>query len=98
MTNYIVYITPAANSDLRKAVDYYNTKLEGLGKRMAIEIDMILRKLANNPRIYSIRYNNVRAANTPTFPFLIFYKINEKAMFIQILRIFNTSMKPFWKH
>jgi len=94
--SYTFYITPSAYADIKVAVDYYNSRSNGLGSRMAIEIDQMLEKIALNPLIFSVRHRHVRAAKLPSFPFLIFYKINNKAKSIQVLRVFNTYMKPFW--
>jgi len=95
---YSIYLTPAAIADISIAIDYYNSKSEGLGKRMANEVDQVLSKIAALPQAYSIRYRDIRAAKTPSFPFLIFYKIKGKGTSIEVLRVFNTYQKPFWKH
>ena len=95
---YTIYVTPAASADIKIAVDYYNSKSNGLGQRMAGEADDVLGMIASNPKTYSIRYRDIRAAKIPSFPFLIFYKINEKNVIVQVLRVFNTYQRPFWKN
>jgi len=94
---YNIYLTPAALADMAVATDYYNSKSDGLGKRMAGEVDATLDRIFVNPKIYSIRYRDIRAAKVATFPYLVFYKIKERNKSIQVLRIFNTHQQPFWR-
>jgi plasmid stabilization system protein ParE len=95
---FTIYLSLRASKDIIDAVEYYNSKSTGLGKRLAFEVDTLLSKIANLPETYSLRYRNVRAAKVSTFPYLIFYKIEEAKSVIQVLRIFNTHQQPFWKH
>jgi hypothetical protein len=83
-------------TDLNTAKEYYNGKSEGLGKKMASEVDAVLNLIALNPFTFSTRYKDVRAANLHTFPYLIFYKIDTVKHSIFIIRVFNTYRKPFW--
>ena len=95
--DYTIYLAPSAIADITLAKDYYNSKSDGLGKRLAIEVDLMLYKVAAMPKIYSKRYRDIRAAKVPSFPYLIYYKIADKNKVIQVLRVFNTHQRPFWK-
>jgi hypothetical protein len=93
---YTVFITPPASADIMIAFEYYNSKSDCLGKRMTEEVDKLLNIISAMPQAYSMRYRNIRAAKIPSFPFLVFYKINEMNRSIQVLRVFNTHQQPFW--
>ncbi len=95
---FVLYLSPAASKDIIEAVNYYNSQSDGLGKRLAIETDTVLNNIAAAPKIYSFRYREIRAARIPSFPYLIYYTIDERNKLIQVLRIFNIHQKPFWKH
>ena len=94
---YTIYFTPSAIADITLAKDYYNSKSEGLGKRMAYEVDLALQHVAAMPKIYSKRYRDIRATKVSSFPYLIYYRIADKHSSIHVLRVFNTHQKPFWK-
>ena len=47
---YTVYLTSSAIADVTLAKDYYNSKSAGLGKRMAIEVDLTLTKIQLCPK------------------------------------------------
>jgi plasmid stabilization system protein ParE len=96
--SFSLYLSSRASKDINDAVNYYNSKSAGLGNRLALETDAVLSKIAELPETFSKRYKEIRAAKIPTFPYLIFYKIEERRHSIQVLRIFNTHQQPFWKH
>ena len=96
LMKYVIYLTPSALADIAMANGYYNSKSDGLGKRMVNEVDIVLNNIASNPHIYSVRYRDIRAAKVATFPYLIFYKIKEMNKSVEVLRVFNTHQQPFW--
>ena len=85
--DYTIYLAPSAIADITLAKDYYNSKSDGLGKRMVNEVDLMLHKVAIIPKTYSKRYRDIRAAKMPSFPYLIYYRIAEKN------KLINTSAK-----
>lgn len=93
---YSILITPTAAKDVVAATVYYNSKADGLGKRLTDEIEETLTRIAELPFSFSLRYRNIRAAKVPSFPYLLFYKINEQSQSIEVLRVFNTHQQPFW--
>ncbi len=68
---YTIYLTSSAIADVTMAKEYYNSKVDGLGRRMTSEVDMMLSKIADMPYVYSKRYVSIRAARVPSFPYLI---------------------------
>jgi len=94
--SYQIRLSPTADLDLDGAVLYYSAQLAGLGIRFASETNDALVKIGEMPFAYSIRYENVRAAKIRSFPYLIFYTIDERTKVINVLRIFNTHQKPYF--
>jgi toxin ParE1/3/4 len=93
---YAIKLSPSALADIIVARDYYNSKVDGLGRRMANEIDLVLNRIVAAPKANAVRYRQIRAAKVTSFPYLVFYKIEEKHKSIQVMRIFNTHQQPFW--
>jgi len=94
--SYTVLLTTSAVADITVAKEYYNSKNEGLGKKMANEIDIALSKISDRPEVYSKRYRDIRMAKIAVFPYLIHYIVIEKERTIRVLRVFNTHQKPLW--
>ena len=94
--SFQIRLSPIADLDLDAAVIYYNTQQTGLGIRFASETNDALMKIGEMPFAYSTRYENVRAAKIRSFPYLIFYTIDERIKVINVLRIFNTYQKPYF--
>jgi hypothetical protein len=95
---YVIYFSPRASVDIDNAIKYYDSQSNGLGKLLAIEIDVVLNKISELPNLCSVRYNNIRAAKLAVFPYLLFYKIDDRNNKVYVLRCFNTHQQPFWKH
>lgn len=94
MSNYRIFITPAALLDLEEAVEYYNSKADKLGDKLAVLVDNSLLQIANLPTAYGYRYKDVRGKFLKRFPYLILFRIDEPAKTIQVVRIFNTYQNP----
>ena len=86
-----------ANEELLKARDYYDKIIFGLGKQFIIEIENSLNKIKVSPFLYQLYLKEIRKCNTKTFPFSIYYDINDK--YIRILAIAHQKRKPdYWKN
>jgi toxin ParE1/3/4 len=93
---YTINLTPPAIEDIQTAMDYYNSHSPNLGYRFTDEVDNSLQAIAKLPEAYGYRYKNVRAKLLYKFPFLIFFIIDDKKFIVEVLRIFNTSLEPYW--
>ncbi len=93
---YSSYLTPTALNDIDSAVNYYNDKVTDLGFRFADEVDISLQAIALQPNAYTERYKEVRGKLVKKFPYLILYRTNNSTQYVEVLRIFNTSLNPYW--
>ena len=92
---YTINLTPTAVEDIQTAMDYYNSRSPNLGFRFTDEVDNSLQAIAKMPEAYGYRYKNVRAKLLYKFPFLIFFIIDDNKFNVEVLRVFNTSQKPY---
>lgn len=73
---YSVVLLTLAKDDIKQVALWYNDKQSGLGKRFTGEIRKSINILKQNPKTFSIRYNNVRTAVVSIFPFMIHYRVD----------------------
>ena len=88
---YSIKIEPEAKIDIQDAIDYYNFKEKGLGKKFYQTVVKSFDTLSQNP-FYQIRYNNIRCYYLKPFPYLVHYIVNEQNG--HILGVINTSKNP----
>ena len=88
-----IVIEPRALSDAQSAIDYYNEKQIGLGKKFNNALDKHILSLSKNP-FYQLKYKDYRALPIKKFPYLIIFFIDEKTDTVFITAIFNTNQNP----
>jgi hypothetical protein len=94
MTHPIV-LSADAIVDIDTAVEYYNSRSDGLGFEFADTLGRYFRKIVQLPTASSVRFDNIRVKPIDTFPYTIHFTIADDNSII-ILRVFNTNKKPFW--
>ncbi|SEO82171.1 ParE toxin of type II toxin-antitoxin system, parDE [Flavobacterium sp. CF108] len=88
-----IVIEPRALVDIQEAIDYYESKQNGLGEYFYQVIDEHLDTLSKNP-FFEIRYKDYRGLPTKKSPFIIFYFIDETVKTVYVMSVFNTSLNP----
>lgn len=91
---YRTVLLPAARRDIQEAAKWYNTQLDGLGKRVAQNVRNKVAAIKQNPFAFTIRYQDTRVAVLDIFPFLIHYFIDETEKRIVISAVLHTSRNP----
>lgn len=84
-------INSSAQLDLKSAIDWYESKQIGLGKRFLNEFEKTLSRIQANPYIFKVE-NNYRNALLDIFPYIVIFKMSDKK--IIILAVFNTHQNP----
>jgi plasmid stabilization system protein ParE len=92
--NYSFELKDHALNELTEAFLWYEKEQEGLGYLFRTKFLEKLNKICNNPYHYKVSYKNCHEALTDKFPFLIVYKIDEKAGCVIVVAIFHTSRNP----
>lgn len=91
---YTIEIEPEAVDDIQKAVDYYNSKKLGLGKRFFKTINQNIDYLTKYCYSFSIRYDDVRCMPVRNFPYMIHYVIKESKKKVGVKAVFSTYEDP----
>lgn len=90
-----VLVVPEARSELRAAVDYYESQADGLGKKLWLEVEEHLAWIAHHHTLPRLRPGGYRRVNLRVFPYLIAYMVRGDA--IWILAIAHSHREPdFW--
>ncbi|MDA7882574.1 type II toxin-antitoxin system RelE/ParE family toxin [Akkermansiaceae bacterium] len=90
-----VEFTTEARDDLFEAVDYYESKEEGLGGRMRDEISKIIRTVEGAPYLWSERSAGYRRVNCPVFPYYVAYVIRGERIVI-VAVVHGSRIPGFW--
>ncbi|MCF8449075.1 MAG: hypothetical protein K9G49_04305 [Taibaiella sp.] len=83
MAEYKLAITPRAVNDIQNAVNYYNSKQGGLGKKYYNDVSKQIASIIKAPFSRAIRYDDIRFGVLDKFPFAIHYNIDENMVIIQ---------------
>lgn len=99
MSSWKVIYSKEAKNHIKKAVEYYNDKSEGLGNRFYEKIKVADIKLKLNP-YFQVRYNTIRCLPLEVFPYMIHFEIDETQKLIKVYAIISTYVNPAtnWKH
>jgi plasmid stabilization system protein ParE len=79
---YEVIVQKEAILDILDAVEWYEDKRVGLGNEFALEVDICINRISNNPKNYSFINKNYRRLKTNRFPYLIIYEIEQGTVVI----------------
>lgn len=90
---FTVVIDPRAILDIQEAVDYYDSRQEGLGGYFYDTLTEHIETLKHAP-FFQIKYKDYHSFPIKKFPFILLYYIDEKIETIFILSVFNTSLNP----
>ncbi len=91
-----VELTSEAKEDLFEAVDYYEEKTRGLGKRLRDEVATILNTVSSAPYLWRERASGYRRINCPVFPYYIAYVIRDGT--IVVVALAASRRKPGYWH
>ena len=89
---YKFRVRPRAEHDTRRAFSWYEKQRPGLGRELALELDSIYERLAENPYLYADIHRGIRRAITRRFPYGVFYLIVESE--VRVLSVADMSRNP----
>jgi hypothetical protein len=90
--DFKLIVEPTADSDISKAIEYYDAQRKGLGKLFFEELIEKIHQIRTYPNSISIRYSHIRVATLYKFPYLIFYIVVDHV--IVVLAVLNSSRNP----
>lgn len=74
-----VILRPLAESDVREAAIWYESKREGLGANFTLELDALYERIAQNPLEFPEIGEGLRRALLRRFPYAVYFLIGEEA-------------------
>ncbi|MCA1837771.1 MAG: type II toxin-antitoxin system RelE/ParE family toxin [Actinobacteria bacterium] len=90
------FVRPEAQTDIREAARWYESREVGLGLRFLREIRTSLAHIADSPLRFPIVEEDIRRALVHKFPYSIYY-INELDS-VAIIGVFHQHRRPgAWK-
>lgn len=92
-----VYITPRAESDIRDAFLWYESKRQELGAEFVSEVQEGLDRIAESPAMFPVLDDGVRGALLRRFPYKIMY-LDEDSRIV-VLAVYHSRRHPQgWEH
>lgn len=91
---YKILVTPDARKQIEEAVMYY---MEHASKKVALKFLQDYKKVVADilkVRYFQVFYLNFRGRMMGTFPYIIFYTIDEEQEVIVIKAVFHTAQHP----
>jgi plasmid stabilization system protein ParE len=84
-----VFIRAAAETDLRKAGNWYERQREGLGDAFLASIAEVLAEIEETPERFPVYYREFRRALADRFPYKVFFRI--EGDIIVVFRILHAA-------
>ena len=81
-----------ASYEFRESVEWYESRVRGLGLRFTDEIDSTIERIKLNPDMYLEVVEDIRRIQANKFPFSLFYTMENDTLII--LRVFHNKRKP----
>ncbi len=95
---YKLIIADDADNDIEDAMDWYENKQKGLGKKYLFSVKASVKSIVKNPFAFATIYLQIRKANTKKFPYSLFYRINEISNEVVIFAVIhNSRSEKNWK-
>jgi plasmid stabilization system protein ParE len=92
--SFEVSLASDAVTDIENALVYFNQISIRLKNQFERELKTILRRLENNPFLFSIRYEQVRLCHFNKFPYSIHFRINQDLRMVIVLAVFHQHKNP----
>lgn len=89
---FTVIFTPAAQTELIEAQDWYETEAPGFGRRFRFAIDGLIERMSASPRQFPVTFKNVRRALLRRFPYMLFFVIEGETLYV--IACFHASRNP----
>ncbi len=95
---YSVIVTDDGDYDVEQAMDWYENKQKGLGKKYLNSFTNSIKLLIKNPFAFAVIFMEIRKVNTKRFPYSLFYQIDEKQNVVVVFAVIHSSRSDeAWK-
>lgn len=91
--NRVLFLSPAAKSDIREIAAWYDDEEQGLGGGFKSKFQDALRKIRTSPEAYRERNSSgIRLCHLSRFPYSVYFRIRKEN--IRVIAIIHTSRDP----
>lgn len=90
---YNLTILPDAQEEIQKAFEHYGQLSVSALTNFDNQLEEVYRNLEINP-YYQVRHQHLRAIPFKSFPFLVFFDVDQDNSIIYIYSVFHTSQNP----
>ena len=104
MTNFIsmkytIQFSPEASDDLTDILGFYKSQSSpDLQRRFIQALSTTLKTLQISPKSFSIRFKNARCGVVKTFPYNIYYWVDDVQQNVNLFALLHQSRHPkIWK-
>jgi toxin ParE1/3/4 len=87
-----IRLLPAAKAEFDAAADWYEQQRAGLGVDFVKAVREVLNRIAANPRLHGVVYQDVRKAVVKRFPYVVLYR--EEPGEVIVISVFHSSRDP----
>ena len=84
---YSLYVSPAAQSDVRAAFHWYESQRHGLGREFIENLDTLIQQIRHSPDSRPAIEENVRLALVKRFPYVVCYLFEDEV--IHVFAVFH---------
>lgn len=88
-----IRVSPRAIKEIEQAINYFALYDNVAPKKFYESLTKAFQFLESNP-FFGIYYKNVRMLNLKTYPYSLFFTINEKLKIVRILSCFHQKIDP----
>jgi len=92
--DYGVKFSRLAIKDLREICDWYEEQSVGLSERFLEELQKVVDQIAQNPHCFIEKAPNCRMARLRTFPYKIFYMVNDSQQKTRVIAVAHRARHP----
>jgi mRNA-degrading endonuclease RelE of RelBE toxin-antitoxin system len=90
---YNLTILPQAAFEIQKAFEYYELISDNTFSKFNNQLEEVYQNLEKNP-FYQVRYKHLRAIPFKSFPYLVFFDVDQENKIVYIYSVFHTSQNP----
>jgi mRNA-degrading endonuclease RelE of RelBE toxin-antitoxin system len=91
--SYKIIVLSPAQKEIIEIKKWYRSKVKGLENDFVFELKENIKLIKQNPLLFQIKYNNLRAIPLKRFPYLVYYLFENETIFILAVIAFKQDQQ-----
>ena len=91
---YNLIVSLRAQNEIADAVEYYSLRSTHAPDKFIVELDNTYKTLEEYP-FFAVRYKNVRSIKLKSFPYSLYFTVNDKKGTVIVLSCFQNKQDPY---